>query len=180
MNKIIITLSILLVTSISFSQKKKDTIDEVQKAYMKSNKKAIDKASPMINFFLKYQDSSKTATQGDFNKLLSIYGGKGKKEALSEQQAFSIVDAYIKASEAKKKKPEKETIDETESGYDTKSEEEKLKEKAEAKLPGQIKSIIGNMSFDEFKKLMQMAKPNATESEIRKEYEKFKKASQKL
>lgn len=179
MNKAIIILVLLLVTSISYSQK--DVVNAVQKAYMKSNKKAIDKASPMINFFLKYQDSSRTATQGDFNKLLSIYGGKnGKKEALSEKQAFSIVDAYIKASEGKKKKPEKETIDETESGDTFKTEEEKLKEKAEDELQSQMKSIIGNMSFDEFKKLMQMAKPNATEAEIRKEYEKFKKSSQKL
>ena len=178
MNKTIIILVLLLVSSISYSQK--DTVDTVQKAYMKSNKKVIKKASPMINFFLKYQDSSKAVTQGDFNKLLSIYGGSGKKEALSEQQAFSIVDSYIKASEGKKEKPEKETIDETKSGDTFKTEEEKLKEKAEEELPGQMKLIIGNMSYDEFKKLMQMAKPNATEGEIRKEYEKFKKSNQKL
>lgn len=176
MNKVIIILGLALLTSVSYSQKKKDTVDQVQKAYMKNNKKAIDKASPMINFFLKYQDSSKTPTQGDFGKLISIYGAKETKNGMTQEQGFKIVDGYIKASEGKKEKPEKETIDETESGYDTKTEEEK----AEKELPGQIKSVINEISYNDFKEMMQTIKPNATEAEIKKEYNKLQKATTKL
>lgn len=180
MNKAIIILGLLLVTSISYSQKKKDTVDQVQKAYMKSNKKAIDEASPMINFFLKYQDSSKTPTQGDFGKLISIYGAKETKNGMTEEEGFAIVDGYIKASEGKKKKPEIETIDETESGFNPKTEEEILKEKAEKELPGQIKSVVNGISYNDFKEMMQTIKPNATEAEIKKEYSTFKKSGEKL
>lgn len=179
MNKIIITFNILLVSTICFSQN--EQTDSIQEAYMKSNKKAIEKASPMIDFFLKYQDSSKTPSQADFSKLISVYKvEKDNNQALSEEQAFSIIDDYIKASEGGKEKPEKETIDETESGNFPKTEEEKLKEKAEEELPGQIKSIITGISYDEFKKMMQMVNPNATDTEIKTEYEKFKNSSKKI
>lgn len=178
MNKIIITLSFILISTVCFSQK--EQTDSIQEAYMKSNKKVIDEATPMIDFFLKYQDSTETPTQGDFNKLISIYGGKETENGMTKEEGFAIVDGYIKASEGKKEKQEKETIDETESGWSSKTEEEEIKEKAEDELPGQIKSIIGGMSYEDFKELMQMVKPNATEAQIKKEYQKMQKAGQKL
>lgn len=179
MNKINITLCILFVSTVCFSQKK-DTVDVVQEAYIKSNKKVIETAAPLMDFLFKYQDTTKTVTQGDFNKLISTYGGKETKNGMIKEEGFEIVDWYIKASDGKKATPEKETIDETKSGLDTKTEEEKLKEKAVDELPGQIKSIIGGISYEEFKKMMQLVKPNATEADIKKEYAKIQKAGQKL
>lgn len=176
MNKIRYIICVLFFTTYCFSQevKSEKSKDEIQEAYMKSNKKMIDEAAPMIDFFLKYQDSTKNPSQSDFSKLMSAYGVKNdKKQALSEEQAFSIIDGYIKASEGPKKKKEKEEIDETESGWGSKTEEEKLKEKAEEELPGQMNAAIAGISYEEFKELMLMANPNATETQIKKEYQKL-------
>lgn len=175
MNKIIVILSILFVSTVCFSQKK-ETDDVIQEAYMKSNKETIYMASLGIDYFSKYQDTSKTVTQSDFDKLMSAYVGnvQGSSDGgLTKEQAFSTLDWYIKASEGKKEKHEEETIDETEGGDFPKTEEEKLKEKAENELPRQIKSIIGGMSYQEFKELMLMGNPNATQSQIKKEYQKM-------
>ena len=184
MNKIRYIICVLFFTTYCFSQevKSEESKDEIQEAYMKSNKKMIDVATPMIDFFLKYQDSTKNPSQSDFSELMSAYGVKNdKKQALSEEQAFSFIDGYIKASEGPKKKKEKEEIDETESEeFPRQSEEEKLKEKAEKELPGQIKSIIGGISYEDFKQMMQTVKPNATDADIKQEFEKFKKEGQKL
>lgn len=182
MNKIIITLCLSLVSIICFSQK--GQIDSIQEAYMKNNKKMIDEASPMIEYFLKYQDTSKKVTQSDFNELMSIYGGSAKESnsgGLTKEQAFSFLDWYTKASMGKKEKQEKETIDETEGEeFPKQTEQEKLIEKAESELPDQIKSYLTTMSYEDFKELMKIAKPEATESEIRNEYLKMQNSAKKL
>ncbi|MFD1292830.1 hypothetical protein ACFQ5N_03185 [Lutibacter holmesii] len=178
MNKIIYTIVVLLFTTLGFSQKDKtnENIDEIQENYMKSNKKMIDEASPMIEFFMKYQDSTENPTQGDFNKLMSVYGVKKPTKGMTEEDAFSLINGYITASEGEKKQKEDEEIDETQSindSQDEKTEEEKLKEEAEEQLPGQMNAVIGGISYEDFKKLMLTANPNATESQIRKEYQKL-------
>lgn len=179
MNKIILTFSILFVTTICFSQKEKSN-DPMIDAYMKNNKKMIDEVTPMIEYFLKYQDSSQTVTQGDFNKLMTVYGVKETKDGLTKEQGFEVLDWYVKASEGPKTKKEKEEIDETESEHFPKTEEEKLKEKAEEELPGQIKSILTGMSYEDFKELMKIAKPEASEAEIRSEYVKMQNKAKEL
>lgn len=179
MTKIIITLCIGLVSVICFAQK--EQTDSIQEAYMRNNKKMIDEASPMINFLLKYQDTSETATQGDFNKLMSIYGAKETKDGMTKEEGFEIVDWYIKASEGPKTKKEKEEIDETKGEeFPKQTEEEKLKEKAEDELPGQVKSIIGGMSYEDFRELMLIAQPNATETQMKREYQKMQNKAKNL
>lgn len=179
MNKKLIILSVLLVSTLCFSQN--NEIDSIQEAYLKNNKKVVEKATPMIDYFLKYQDSSKTVTQGDFNKLMTVYGAKETKYGMTKEEGFEIVDWYIKASEGPKKKKEKEEIDEAEGEeFSQQTEEEKLKEKAQDELPDQIKSIIGGMSYKDFKELMLMANPNATDAQIKKEYQKMQNQAKKL
>lgn len=181
MNKINITIVILLITAFSYSQKKKDTIDEIQAAYMKSNKKMIDEATPMIDYFLKYQDTSTTVTQGDFNKLMTIYNVKESKGGLTKEQAFSALDIYTKDKIGGKENSEDETIDEAEGEeFPKQSEEEELLEKAKDELPGQIKSILTGMSYDDFKELFKITKPNASEAEIRSEYKKMQNSAKGL
>ena len=180
MTRIIYTICVLFFTIYSFSQeiKNEKNKDEIQENYMKSNKKVIDEASPMIEFFMKYQDSTKNPTQGDFSKLMSTYGVEKSENGMSQEDAFSLIDGYIKASEGEKKPKEKEEIDETQvesNSKDTKTEEEKIKEEAEDQLPGQMNAIIGGISYEEFKEMMLMNNPNATESQIRKEYQKLTK-----
>ena len=184
MNKIRYIICVLFFTTYCFSQevKSEESKDEIQEAYMKSNKKMIDVATPMIDFFLKYQDSTKNPSQSDFSELMSAYGVKNdKKQALSEEQAFSFIDGYIKASEGPKKKKEKEEIDETESEeFPRQSEEEELLEKDEDELPGKIKSILTGMSYEDFKELFKIAKPNASEAETRSEYKKIQNSAKGL
>ncbi len=179
MNKMIYTLSIVFFTTGCFSQE--ETKDPMLDAYMNSNKKMIDEATPMIDFLLKYQDTSTTATQGDFNKLMSVYGVKESKDGMTKEQGFQIVDWYIKASEGPKTKNEKEEIDETKGEqFPKQTEEEELLEKAEDEMTDQVKSYLNNMSYEDFKELFKMAKPNASEAEIRREYDKMKNGAKKL
>lgn len=183
MNKIRYIICVLFFTTYCFSQevKSEESKDEIQEAYMKSNKKMIDEATPMIDFLLKYQDTSTTATQGDFNKLMSVYGVKETNEGLTKEQGFEILDSYIKASEGRTIKKEKEEIDETEGEeFPKQSEEEELLEKAEDELPGKIKSILTGMSYEDFKELFKIAKPNASEAETRSEYKKIQNSAKGL
>ena len=179
MNKLWTIVGMLFFTIGCFSQE--ENKDPMLDAYMKSNKKMIDEATPMIDFLLKYQDTSTAATQGDFNKLMSVYGVKESKDGMTKEQGFEILDWYIKASEGPKTKKEKEEIDETEGeAFPKQTEEEELLEEAESEMTDQVKSYLNNMSYEDFKELFKIAKPNASEAETRREYEKMKNSAKRL
>jgi len=174
MNKAIIILSFLLMANLCFSQSQ--PTDPILESYLKTNKEMIDKAAPLMEFFFKYEDSLNSPTQVDFDKLLTIYGEGGNAastEGLTKEQAFQFVDFYIKASQAKAPIQKDTTIKEE------KSEMNILIEKTSNELPGMIQSVISDISFDEFKALMQMTNPNASEIEMKKEYLKMQKANKK-
>jgi hypothetical protein len=134
-----------------------------------------------MDFLLKYQDTSQTVSQGDFNKLMSVYGAKESKNGMTKEQGFEIVDWYIKASDGPKTKKEKEEIDETEGEeFPKQTEEKELLENAEGQMTNQVKSYLNNMSYEDFKELFKIAKPNASEAETRREFEKMKNSAKKL
>ncbi len=169
------------------SEKSADTL--IEAAYMKINKKSIGKAKPMIEFFLKYdkKDNAKTPKQADFDLLIKQMGlseeVKNDGSGLTKEDAFQLIDAYIKADKNKSKtkiKPDSDLINkeikQAEAQFEElKPEIEKFMKEAQ-KEAEKIKYKDPGISYQDFRKKAKTKKPELNELEIKKAYEELMKA----
>ena len=166
---------------------KKEKFDAMMETYMKTNKKSIDTAKPLIDFFLKYEakDSSNAPNQYDFDLLLKEMGVleeiENDKSGLTKEDAFQFINAYIKADKAigndtlphsnssEESMLNKEIKKAEEQFQDAMPEIEKMMKAAEqeAKKMNLQPDVI---SYDEFKKRAKLKKSNASEKEIKEAY----------
>jgi len=162
------------------------------------NKEAIHASAPMINFFMKYQDGSGKADQGDFDKMLNQMGImeeiQNDKSGLTKEDAFKFVDAYIQADmnnqgaqfdiDQNTKNKITEFLTQLENGeqnaqavFDQVITEEKVNDfvrQAQAEIEKLQTSGFG-ISYDDFKKEAKKKKPNASDAEIQKAYKDLMK-----
>ena len=170
MKTYIFILGLLLISTTCFSQEK-EVADEIQKEYLENNKETIEYTKPMLDFLFKYQDSSKTATQSDFDGLLKMQGGVSgtgnSNGGLTKEQGFQIVDAYIKASESETKSNKEEDIDEGE------SEIEREQEKALEQVEELLNSDAVIIEYADFREYMKIMDPSISEAKIKESYNKM-------
>lgn len=195
MKQILVIMIFFFTSSVLFAQtkEKKDEGDKIQEAYMKANKKSIDTAKPMIDFFLKYDenDSVKPPNQSDFDQMLNKMGVmdevKNDKSGLTKEDAFQLINAYINADKnsGKEKSTQSNTNSESELQKELKKAEElfenampemeKLMKEAE-KEAEKIKMNPNFISYDDFRKKVKQKKPELSENEIRDAYNEMMKA----
>lgn len=199
MNKMqIITLLFLMIISNSlFAQEEKKVIKKngdvsIEAAYMKANKKAIDAATPMIEFFLKYdeKEKAKAPNQADFNLLIKQMGlteeVKNDGSGLTKEGAFQLIDAYIKANKntSKINYKTKTTPDNDLFNKEIKKAEAQFEElkpeiervmKEAQKEAEKIKYKEPGISYQDFRNKAKTKKPELSESEIKKAYEELMK-----
>jgi hypothetical protein len=181
-----------------FAQEKKKVTKQngqtsIESAYMKINKKSIDKAKPMIEFFLKYdeKDNSKTPEQADFDLLIKQMGlseeVKNDGSGLTKEDAFQFIDAYIKADKniANTNYKTKSTSDNDLFNKEIKKVEAQFEElkpeierimKEAQKEAEQLKFNQPIISYSDFRKAAKTKKPELDEAEIKKAYEELMKA----
>ncbi|WP_096428530.1 hypothetical protein [Labilibaculum antarcticum] len=194
MKQVLVIMICLFTSSILSAQieEKKDEGDKIQEAYLKANKKSIDTAKPMIDFFLKYdeKDSLKDPNQVDFDQMLNEMGVmdevKNDKSGLTKEDAFQFINAYINADNAigqeggKPNKPEQESqldkeLKKAEKQFDeAKPELERMLKEAEKEF-GKLHNESNFMSYEDFRKQAKAKKPDASESEIQDAYNEIMK-----
>jgi hypothetical protein len=179
--------------SVLFAQteEKKDEGDKIQEAYLKANKKSIDTAKPMIDFFLKYdeKDSLKAPNQVDFDQMLNEMGimdeVNNDKSGLTKEDAFQFINAYINADNAigqedEPNKPEQESqldkeLKKAEKQFEeVKPEVETMLKDAEKEFE-KVQTQSSFMSYEDFRKRVKAHKPEASESEIQAAYNEMMK-----
>jgi len=176
-----------IIAQESAETNKKEKFDAMMETYMKTNKKSIDTAKPLIDFFLKYEakGSSNAPNQYDFDLLLKEMGVleeiENDKSGLTKEDAFQFINAYIKADKAigndtlphsnssEESMLNKEIKKAEEQFQDAMPEIEKMMKAAEqeAKKMNLQPDVI---SYDEFKKRAKLKKSNASEKEIKEAY----------
>ena len=196
----IITLGCLIIISnLLFAQDKKKKVTKqngdtsIEAAYIKANKKTIDAAAPMIEFFLKYDEknSTKAPNQADFDLLIKQMGlseeVKNDGSGLTKEDAFQIIDAYIKADKNSSKTnyntkntPDKDLLNieikKAEAQFEAaKPEIERILMEAQ-KQADQMKYNEPIISYQDFRKKAKTKKPELSEAEIKKAYEELMKA----
>lgn len=191
---LIITICLFTSTALfAQTEKKKDEGDKIQEAYMKANKASIDSVKPLIDFFLKYDenDSTKAPNQNDFDQLLNQMGVmddlKNDKSGLTKEDAFQVIDAYIKADQNIGKEKARQPKENTESELqkelkkaeslfeDAKPEIENMMKEAE-KEAEKLKKNPNLIPYDDFRKKAKQMKPELSESEIRAAYDEMMKS----
>lgn len=195
--QIITLVCLILISNILFAQEKKEVSKKngdtsIEAAYMKANKKTIDAAIPMIEFFLKYdeKDKAKAPNQADFDLLIKQMGltdeVKNDASGLTKEDAFQLIDAYIKADKntsktnyKTKKTPDNDLfnkeIKKVEAQFeDLKPEIERLMKEAQ-KEAEQLKLNLPIISYSDFRKKAKAKKPELSESEIKEAYSELMK-----
>jgi len=188
---------LMTISNVLFAQEQKKESKQkgdmsIEEAYMKANKKTIDAAKPMIDFFLKYdeKDKSKAPNQADFDLLIKQMGlseeVKNDGSGLTKEDAFQLIDAYIKADKnsPKTKDKTKNTSDSELFNKEIKKAEaqfEELKPEIESvmkeaqKEAEQMKHQMPGISYQDFRKKAKTKKPELSEAEIKKAYEELMK-----
>jgi len=183
----------MIISNVLFAQEQKKvnkqkTDTSIEAAYIKANKKTIDAAKPMIDFFLKYdkKDSTKAPSQADLDLLIKQMGlseqVKNDGSRLTKEDAFQLIDAYIKADKnsPKTKDKTKNTSDSELFNKEIKKAEaqfEELKPEIESvmkeaqKKAEQMKHQMPGISYQDFRKKAKTKKPELSEAEIKKAYE---------
>ena len=176
-----------IIAQESAETNKKEKFDAMMETYMKTNKKSIDTAKPLIDFFLKYEakDSSNAPNQYDFDLLLKEMGVleeiENDKSGLTKEDAFQFINAYIKADKAigNDTLPHSNSSEESMLNKEIKKAEEQFQDampgiekmmkaaEQEAKKMNLQPDVI---SYDEFKKRAKLKKSNASEKEIKEAY----------
>lgn len=194
MKQVLVIMICLFISSVLFAQtkEKKDEGDKIQEAYVKANKKSIDTAKPMIDFFLKYdeKDSFKAPNQSDFDQMLNEMNVmdevKNDRSGLTKEDAFQFINAYINADKnIGKKKPAQPNINsegelqkelkKAEKQFDeAKPELERILKEAEKEFE-KLQKQSNFMSYEDFRKRAKAKKPDAGESEIREAYNELMK-----
>ncbi len=196
--QIITLLFLMLSSNMLFAQEKKKVTKSngdksIEAAYMKANKKTIDAATPMIEFFLKYDEKDKTKApkQADFDLLIKQMGlseeVKNDGSGLTKENAFQFIDAYIKADKnlsnadyKTKSIPDNDLfskeIKKAEAQFEElKPEIERIMKEAQ-KEAEQLKFNQPIISYSDFRKTANTKKPELSEAEIKKAYEELMKA----
>jgi len=152
-------------------------------------------SKPMIVFFLKYDDSTKTPNQNDFDIMITEMGlmdkVKNDKSGLTKEDAFNFVNAYINTDKNKKggidideNKKEKirdylielnEGKQKAENIFKNATTDDKMKKMVED-AQTEVKKIKLNpnplgITYEQFKKVAKEKKPNMSETEIKKAYD---------
>lgn len=106
---IILAVSLQAQKEISYEKAKKlatETNFLLDDSSVKINKEIIEASAPMIDFFLKYDDSTKVTNQADFDKMLIKMGVmdeiENDKSGLTKEDAFKFVNTYIMADQGDK------------------------------------------------------------------------------
>ncbi|PKQ65804.1 hypothetical protein BZG02_02015 [Labilibaculum filiforme] len=195
MKQVVVIIICLFTSSVLFAQTKEKTNegDKIQEAYIKANKKSIDTAKPMIDFFLKYdeKDSLHAPNQVDFDQMLNEMGLmdeiKNDKSGLTKEDAFQFINAYINADDniGKEKPAQPNSNTESELQKELKKAEELLenampemeKWMKEAEKEAEKMNLNPNIiSYDDFRKRAKEKQPDLSESEIRDAYNEMIKS----
>jgi len=189
---------LMIISNILFAQEeqKKESKQKgdvsIEEAYMKANKKTIDTAKPMIDFFLKYdkKDSTKAPSQADFDLLIKQMGlseeVKNDGSGLTKEDAFQFIDAYIKADKNSSKTnyntkntPDKDLLNieikKAEAQFEAAKPEIESVMKEAQKEAEQMKHQMPGISYHDFRKKAKTKKPELSEAEIKKAYEELMK-----
>ena len=188
---------LMIISNVLFAQEQKKASKQkaevsIEAAYMKANKKTIDAAKPMIDFFLKYdeKDKTKAPNQADFDLLIKQMGlseeVKNDGSGLTKEDAFQLIDAYIKADKntSNANYKTKNTSDSELFNKEIKKAEaqfEELKPEIESvmkeaqKEAEQMKHQVPGISYQDFRKKAKTKKPELSEAEIKKAYEELMK-----
>ncbi len=117
MNKILLTSTLLLLVlfahaqeDVSYEKVKKaaeQSENPIDKKYVESSEDLIKAAAPMMNFLMKYdKENKKDPNQGDFDKMLNQMGimeeVQNDDSGLTKEDAFNVINAYIKADQGEK------------------------------------------------------------------------------
>ena len=190
---------ILVIPSLLLAQENnghKQTNESIEEAYMKANKQSIELAMPMINFFLKYEgaDSTKPPTQQDFDQMLKETGLieelQNDNSGLTKEDAFQIIDAYIKAD-----RNVASGIKEENSGTNIILEEERKAKELFEQMQPEMEKVLKDaekeayqiqkqmqmqmqndvISYAEFKKTAKAKHPNMSDAKIKEAYDEYVK-----
>ncbi|RUA12723.1 MAG: hypothetical protein DSY82_00490 [Flavobacteriia bacterium] len=197
MKKSVLTFLVFLFVT-SFYAQNEISSEDVNKAIDKSAKyqKELVKASaPMMNFLLKYENGN--PTQADFDQMLNQMGimdeVQNDNSGLTKEDAFKIIDTYIKADQGKevnididqdKKEKILEYLNQLEQG-----KKDAAQIFGQFVNSGELNRVAGevikeiqkvqmmrlHISYDDFRKDVLKNNPNASETDIKKAYEKLKK-----
>ncbi|MDE5421328.1 hypothetical protein L3073_03835 [Ancylomarina sp. DW003] len=196
--QIVTLLFLMIISNILFAQEKKKVTKQngdtsIEAAYMKANKKTIDAAKPMIEFFLKYdeKDNSKTPKQADFDLLIKQMGlseeVKNDGSGLTKEDAFQLINAYIKAN---KKSSDADYKTKNTTNNDLLNKEIKKAEAQFEELKPEIEKFMKEaqkeakknkykepvISYQDFRQKAKTKKPELSEIEIEKAYKELMKA----
>lgn len=196
--QIVTLLFLMIISNILFAQEKKKVTKQnentsIEAAYMKANKKAIDAATPMIEFFLKYdkKDKAKAPNQADFDLLIKQMGlseeVKNDGSGLTKEDAFQLIEAYIKAT---KKSSDADYKTKNTTNNDLLNKEIKKAEAQFEKLKPEIEKLMKEaqkeaekikykepvISYQDFRQKAKTKKPELSETEIKKAYKELMKA----
>ena len=194
MKQVLVLMICLFTSSALFAQaeEKKDEGDKIQEAYLKANKKSIDTAKPMIDFFLKYdeKDSSKAPNQVDFDRMLNEMGVmdevKNDKSGLTKEDAFQVINAYINADKniGKERPTQLNANTESELQKELKKADERFEnsmpemERLMKEVEKEVEKIKMNRNlipYGDFRKKAKQMKPELSEREIRAAYDEMMK-----
>ena len=159
--------SILLIFSLAFSlhaQKETPTTEELQEG----TKELQEQVQTLMNFYQKYEEktSDKDKKQA-YDKVVHKLDTEGEATEKDKEDAFKVIDAYIKADQAP-------------SQPQPKSEEVELKDHPEIKQQAQEQfdtalNHLMAMSYDEYEAHVWQASPMSTRREVKESYNNLHK-----
>ncbi|HIP47447.1 MAG TPA: hypothetical protein EYG92_00560 [Lutibacter sp.] len=160
-------LSLFLVLGLVFTlQAQEETLstEEIQQGVGELQ----NQVKSLMNFYQKYDEKTTDAAKKDaYNKAIDNLDTQGEATQKDKEDAFKIIDAYIKADKAasKPQKPKKQVA---------LKDHPEIKRQAQAQFDAALKNLM-SMSYNEYEEHVWKTSPMATRREVKESYNQLHK-----
>jgi len=154
--------SIILIFSLVFSlyaQEETPTAEELQEG----TKELQEQVQSLMNFYEKYEEKTTDKDKKQaYDKAIDKLDNKGEATEKDKNDAFQIIDAYIKADKAPSNpQPKREEV--------TLENNPEIKQQAQAQFDSALATLKG-MSYEEYETYIWKIQPMATRKEVKESY----------
>ncbi len=159
--------SIILILSMFLSlqaQEETPTAEELQEG----TKELQDQVKSLMNLYEKYEENTSDQDKKQaYDKAVDKLDTKGEATQKDKEDAFSIIDAYIKADQAPSQpQPEREQVE--------LKDHPEIKRQAQEQFDAALAHLMA-MSYTEYEAHIWQASPMATRREIKESYNNLHK-----
>lgn len=146
------------------AQEETPTPEELQQG----TKELQEQVQSLMNFYQKYEETtSDTDKKQAYDKAIDKLDTKGEATQKDKEDAFSIIDAYIKADQAPSNpQPKREEVE--------LKEHPEIKRQAQEQFDTALNKLMA-MSYNEYEAHIWQANPMATRREVKESYNNLHK-----